>query len=104
MAVPQTIQDITTAATQEPIKFPGGPAILSITGTFGGTTATFEIDTVDGDSASDHWSAIEDLDGPVSLTENGSISLQPLPRCSIRCVTTGGSGIDLKFAVRTGRY
>ena len=104
MSASVTIQEINTSATQEPIKFPGGPAILSLTGDYGGTSATFEIDAVEGSPTSDHWSAIEDLDGPVTLTENGNVSLQPLPRCSIRCITTGGSSINLKFAVRTGRY
>lgn len=82
----------------------GGPAVISLSGaSFGGTTGTFQAN-FDPAGDADNWVPINDIDGEVSLTENGAFSTQELPECQIRCTTTGGSAIDLLFIVRVGKY
>jgi hypothetical protein len=96
--------NITTVATQAPRLHLGGPAVISITGTWGGTTVTFEVNLDSSDGASDNWAALEDSDGAISLTANKAFATEPLPQCSIRAITTGGSGIDLDLIIRVGKY
>ena len=96
-------QTITTAAAQLGLHHAGGPAVLSLSGTFGGTTATFQVN-LDPAGGADHWVPLEDLDGVISITEAKAFSTEELPECQIRCTTTNGTGIDLLFVVRVGKY
>jgi len=96
-------QNITTAATQSPRHFLGGTAVISISGTWGSTTATLEINFDSSDGASGNWVPITDQDGAISLTADAGFSLRNLPQCSIRCITTGGTP-DLDFILRVGKY
>ena len=99
----QEKQNITGTGAQSAVRHKGGPAVLSLSGTWSGTTTTIEIN-LDEEGGSDNWTDVEDLDGPISWTDDKNIAIRHCPNCAFRVTTTGGTGIDLDFIVRTGQY